>query len=478
MKSFLSLLAFLFVLSISISAQPSANDASIIQLNIPSYSDFQLIKFAGTIRNSGTDTIKSVTVNWRVNNGPTKKHVVSGIRIGRYQTAAFIAPDVVEFASEGDAVVTAWTSLPNGITDQNPSNDTIVQSVQVVEQFPEKLVLIEEITGAWCGYCPRAPIIFREDVLPYFPNTLFAAIHTGDGMTINDSKDFMGTYVTGVPTGFVDRKRRMTDPGITFAPEDWPGLLNNLDIRYTPVELSLTNSYDPTTRKWDIQVTYDFVFNQTANYRVNCYIIEDSLYGTGSSWDQRNFFNGSASEPYLSLKGAGDPIPGYKHHHVVRKMLGGSWGLAGVIPNTIRKGDRFVFSQTITADSRWNMANIHIVGILQQWDQDKFKRPIMNAREGEVSFISGTNSAEQLPGFRLFPNPVQDILWIEFQGESFAENEIQVYNSLGQELLSLTDENFRGSTQVPVSMKTFTPGIYFVKIRLGGQVTVRKVVKE
>jgi hypothetical protein len=474
LPSFILILLF----ASGLNAQTPVNDASMYKLLLPAYSEFQNIKLMTVYKNSGTDTLKSVTINWTLNNGTVQKVAKTGLAIGRNQTWPFTAPTDLILNKEGEMLVKVWVSLPNGVNDENHANDTLAQTIQVIEKYPERHILIEEVTGAWCGYCPRAPIIYKANVVPSYPNTIFAAIHSGDGMAINDSKDFQNTYVTGVPTGFVDRRKTQMDPGIDFAPEDWLKLLNGLDTKFTPVKLNVYNYYDPSTRDWKIDVVSDFVFDMTGNYRINCYILEDSLFGTGSSWDQRNFFNGGASDPFMSLQGAGDPIPGYKHHHVVRKMLGGSWGAAGIIPATVKKGERYVYSQSFKADAKWKMENVHIVGIVQQWDTDKLKRPIINAVEGEVELITGTGKIESTPVFHIFPNPASDYLRIEFTQTGLSGNDIQVIDIAGQVVTRFQQPYQPGMRQVSIPLNAFNPGIYFVRLVSGNKVWVEKFVKQ
>lgn len=478
MRRFTSLIAALIFCTGNMMAQTFAHDASMYKLILPSYSEFKSVLMTGVFKNSGTDTLHNVIINWTINDGVIQQLTKTDLNVARNQTWPFTAPNNLILNTEGNITVKAWVSLPNGFADEKPANDTLTQIIQVIESYPERHILIEEVTGAWCGYCPRAPIIYRVNVLPNYPNTIFTAIHTGDGMTITDSRDFMNTYVTGVPCGFVDRKKSQMDPGIDFAPEDWQGLLSKMDNRFTPAKLNIYNYYDPATRNWKIDVVSDFVFDMAGNYRMNCYILEDSLFGTGSSWDQRNFFNGGAADPYMSLQGAGDPLPNYKHNHVVRKMTGGSWGAANIIPATVKKGDRYVYSVTFRADTKWKMENVHIVGILQQWDSDKFKRPILNAVEGDVELLTGIEKEPVQPVVRIFPNPVKDNLWVELNSTLNSDFKVQVFNSPGQEVFTRKFQNQAGQQQIPVSMKSLIPGIYFVKVITAGGISVTKVIKE
>jgi hypothetical protein len=478
MKCSLTVSALLLSVFVNLNAQNLANDASIYKILVPAYTEFKSIIWTGVFKNSGADTLHSVIINVKIDNGTVTQLAQTGLKVSRNQTWPFSAPAILNLTKEGKTVIKAWTSLPNGVEDQNHANDTLVQTIQVIEKYPEKSILIEEVTGAWCGYCPRAPIIYNVNVRPAYPKTIFTALHTGDGMAISEANDFKNTYVTGVPTGFVDRKKTQTDAGITFAPESWQTLLANLDNKFTPVDLKVYNYYDPATRNWKIDVVGDFVFDVTANYRMNCYIIEDSLYGTGSAWDQRNFFNGGASSPYQSLQGAGDPIPGYRHNHVIRKMLGGSWGQSGIIPASVKKGERYVYSQTFKADVKWNMDHVHLVGIVQQWDTDIFKRPIINAVEGEVKLLTGTSPLELNPRFHLFPNPASETVWIEFNSASLSGAIIQVINATGQKVYSRTLADQTGNLSVPVSLKSMAPGIYFVRLVTAQKVFVERLIKE
>ena len=124
------------------------------------------------------------------------------------------------------------------------------------------------------------------------------------------------------------------------------------------------------------------------------------------------------------------------------------------------------------------MENVHIVGIVQQWDQDKFKRSIINAVEGEVALLTGTGPTVFHPDFRVFPNPVSDIAWVDFNTENYLAYHLQVINSLGQEMFSRNVPYQAGTQHLPISMESFTPGIYFVRLTTPKQVFVEKLIKK
>jgi len=459
-------------------AQTPANDAAMYKISLPGYSKFANIWLTGVFRNSGTDTLRSVIINYTVNGGPVHRFTKDSLRIARNQNWPFTAPDQLNINAEGEWKIKCWTSAPNGVADEKPANDTLEHIIQVVKEYPAKNILIEEVTGAWCGYCPRAPIIYRKTVEPVYPNTIFAAIHTGDAMAITESREFTNAYVVGVPCGFVDRKKLANDAAIDYSPEEWLNLINQTDHEFNPAVLNVYNYYDAATGDWKIDVVADFVFNMTGNFRLNCYILEDSLKGTGSSWEQRNFFNGGASDPYRELQGAGDPIPQYYHNHVVRKMLGGSWGQSGIIPSQVNKGDRYVFSKTFKPDSKWKLSQLHVVGILQLYDSDKLKRQVLNSVEAPLSYATGTDQLPSNRSVRIYPNPTSDRAILELKNFGWEDVSLKVVNITGQVLLQQVISNPGVNETFNLDLRNHPAGIYFIRISSPNGIDNLKLIKQ
>ncbi len=478
MKNSTILLFFLALLPGFLTAQTVATDAAMYKLNLPNYTEYQNVRINGVFRNTGTDTLKSVVVNWTVNGGPVQRLGFDTLKVARNQNWPFFSSGDLVLDADGDWIIKAWVSSPNGKTDEKASNDTLTHTIQVVKAYPAKNILIEEVTGAWCGFCPRAPIIYKKSVAPVYPNTIFVAIHTGDGMAIADSRDFTNTYVTGVPCGFVDRRKMPDGTKIDFSPEEWLNTLNHTENRFNPAILNVYNYYDPATSEWKIDVVADFIFNMSADFRLNAYIVEDSLIGSGSNWDQRNFFNGGANDPYRELQGAGDPLPGYYHNHVVRKMLGGSFGQAGIIPSQIKRGDRYVFSKTFKADSKWKMNQVHIVGLLQLYNSDKLGRQIINSVKTGVSLKTGTGPAENPSSVTLYPNPAGETAWLQIQGFRPGKMEVKIYSISGQEMVTKTLENNAADQKTPLDLSACTPGVYFVQISDGEKLQTIKLIRQ
>jgi hypothetical protein len=477
-KRFLTLAGVLTILLSGLQAQTFTNDISLTKVKMPEYAQFSEKHVMGVFKNAGTDSLFNMDIFWQANEGRIYNYHKDNFAIKSGQNWIFTCPDKVNFNSSRDYVIKVWLANPNGLPDENPLNDTIYHTVQVIEKFPERKILLEEITGAWCGYCPRAPIIVDKTIIPRYPQVIMVAIHTGDAMTISESNSLRNAYVTGVPTGFVSRAVVGGYSNVALSPESWEGRLDDLDLEFNPVELSVYNYYYPETREWKVDVVADFVLDTEGDFRMNCYVIEDSLSGTGSQWDQRNFFNNSASDPFMELKGAGDPLRGYIHNHVVRKMTGGSWGQDGIIPDSVKRGERYVYSQTFTVPNKWEIENLHLIGIIQKYSSNIADRPILNAEEAELSYATGTKPQLSSNLIKLYPNPATVEAWLEIESSESGEYSVEVLSIVGQTILKIDKQRIEGTKIIKLNSSNWMPGIYFVKVLIGDKIKINKLVIE
>src|SRR5438094_395219 len=91
----------------------------------------------------------------------------------------------------------------------------------VPSTFTQK-VLVEEITGEWCGYCPDG-LLKLEDAENSAPGKVYgASVHNGDPFTIQPfDNDFEATFpVGGYPQAMVNRVAQSSQ---IFLDRPWTG---------------------------------------------------------------------------------------------------------------------------------------------------------------------------------------------------------------------------------------------------------------
>lgn len=104
------------------------NDASVSGLGASAYVCQGLSNVGINLKNAGSDTLKTVTINWQMNGVPQKPYSFTGKM--KPDSIAFIIIGSYNFAA-GFPVIKAWTSLPNGKSDSFPNNDTLSASIIV-----------------------------------------------------------------------------------------------------------------------------------------------------------------------------------------------------------------------------------------------------------------------------------------------------------------------------------------------------------
>jgi hypothetical protein len=92
----------------------------------------------------------------------------------------------------------------------------------------------------------------------------------------------------------------------------------------------------------------------------------------------------------------------------------------------------------------------------------------------EVSFPTAIDEQNRNMSFRLYPNPVQNHLYVNVpDGNSISE--ISIINITGKVLKTV---QMSPGVENMLSVKEFVPGIYFVRLRQGKSEQIKKIIKE
>ncbi|MGY8951263.1 MAG: hypothetical protein ACKVJW_05730, partial [Flavobacteriales bacterium] len=120
--------------------------------------------------NFGINTITSFDVDF-LYNGTTISENITGVNIPSVTgiTVNFTTPlNLIG----GTNIGTATVSNVNGLgQDDDPTDDSMNTDVIAIEPTPGKLVIGEEATGTWCGWCPRGAVALNfmdRDYYGYF----------------------------------------------------------------------------------------------------------------------------------------------------------------------------------------------------------------------------------------------------------------------------------------------------------------------
>lgn len=249
-----------------------------------------------------------------------------------------------------------------------------------------KKVLIEEFTGAWCGYCVDGAYIVETIVAANAGKAIGVSIHQGDAMQISLYGVLDGIFNnSGFPAGMVDRVP--SAGSVCLNRGYWSSRATAELAKTAECGLAMKTDYNTAGDSVIAEVHAGFKSALTGNYKMVTYVVEDSCSGTGSQWDQVNYYSsanpngaaGSSTHPYYNLP---YHITGYKHMQVVRKALPSDLGDA-VDAGSLVSGGSFVKTYKFALGTM-KKSNLSIVSFVYKVGTSATTYEIMNVQKIKV----------------------------------------------------------------------------------------------
>ena len=419
----------------------------------------------GLIRNNGTQAITSFDLHYSINNGERQSMTISNVylspNVGTYE---FIHDKIWKIPSnKGGVFYDLCVSIDNingdNTVDENSDNNIICKNLfTATGNSGNRKVLIEEFTGAWCGFCPDGEIIVDNIIASHPNDAISVSIHSGDDMEITN--DIISSFnVTSYPSGMVNRVLFFGQAKEPHSRNLWSNNVNSQTGFYTPGDISVSTSYDTSTSIVNITLTSTFTDFLTGDVRMIPMVVEDNVTGSGSGYDQVNYYNNDASHHFYN---AGNPIVGYVHKRVLRALPSGGFGNPNVISNTVSPGDVFTESFQYTVPAGYNFDELSVIGVLAKYSTALGQRYVLNVNDQHL--LTGTETIRnQLTNVNLYPNPIQNH---QFQFELEKNNlevwQLEIYNLMGQRIYDkqIIDDNT--TVQLPLELPS---GQYFYSLK-------------
>jgi hypothetical protein len=232
-------------------------------------------------------------------------------------------------------------------------------------------VLIEEITGTWCGYCPDGASRLRA-LEEQYPDRVFgAALHTSDLMQILAKAplaDYLGGYA-GVPAGAVNRQGAHGE--ILGNRGNWQSQ-TDIALAKTPIcAVEIDSAISGSTVS--VSVLAGFRSAPGIEVALTVYVVEDGVTG----YPQANYYNDTAWSDSYQL---GDPIVDYVHDQVVREVLSDPEG-DSISDGEIAKGVLYGKDYTYQIPSDQVASNLSIIAFIHGIGLEDGGREILNVQQ-------------------------------------------------------------------------------------------------
>ncbi|MCE3229845.1 MAG: outer membrane protein Omp28 [Bacteroidetes bacterium] len=223
-------------------------------------------------------------------------------------------------------------------------------------------VLIEDYTGHQCGNCPNAAKVAESLHEKYGDKVVIIAVHAGFFTKLNsefptsytcqagndwDSQNGgFGVSAAGNPNGMINRKN-YNETGLIQKETKWAASVSQAaqDIEFC--DLTLSTSYDETSRKLTTNVKTKFRRSYPNNTKLCVVFTEDSIIGPQKDYTKNP-----------------DVVHHYEFMHMLRGSINGSWG-ANLKAPPIKYNDSVMVSYpNFVLDAKFKDKNVSVVAFV------------------------------------------------------------------------------------------------------------------
>ena len=407
-------------------------DLALIDLYPVDYASSGTVKkFYPYCHNMGTNNVNysAMTIHWQINGGAvqtaipqntTPSFLINGLKKELNNPAmAFQVPN-----TPGTYPLKVWITIAG--TDINPNNDTITRMVKVIDNLPQKNVVLETFKHQACGPCYPADTMIKNqiDIFQHY-HSVGIYTYSGDAIFSADGEALenqLGPYAH--PTVVFDHFRFPGETGFgqSFGTYSGTLLLDNLfrrDEFLEPVEVSFSKlGIDKVARTLSVELSAKFYDALSNDLRFNLYILEDSIIG----------YQASAPNP-----------SNYIHTRVLRTILGGTWGQASSIPSSVSAGQTATYTFNFTVPANFDMRMLRLVGMVQKYNTSLYDRRILNSNKLLVrdywTTPLGTNNISKDVEINIYPNPTSQYLNIDLSDKNIQFHSLKVMSLDGKTVL-------------------------------------------
>ena len=376
--------------------------------------------------------------------------------------------------------IAAVNGNPDGYAEDNDNVATTV-GIALGDQHYDRKAVVEEMTGLWCGWCPRGMVAMENLKTMYADDVITIAVHADDALQ-SESYLPMAYMTSGFPSAFVNRFY-LADPYYGFTADATMGIADVVDeILASPAEaqIGVTSALSADGSTIDVTSYTRFCLtdnSETPHYAVAYALVEDGVRGL--AYAQTNYYSSQMSGgPYsgrtpetsglpddlAQFVGMGPSIQGLTYNDVARGIYD-CFGVEGSLNSNIQSGSMQTHTYSIPVpESISNIANTTLVAMVV----DTETMEVINAVEVKVgeSNTTGIEAVKEPAKASISVNGNTINVTTDGNGSAVAK----VYSTDGKLVAQAT---VNGSATLAVDGQK---GTYIVRVENGNDVTVKKVM--
>lgn len=334
------------------------------------------------------------------------------------------------------------------IQDDKPSDNVMTFVTKGVKKSGKK-VLLEYVTGTWCGSCPAAVVSQRmlKEKFGDQVSSIFA--HAGDIMELPEY-DF--PQIEGIPSGFYNR----IDLRNFF--DDFE-VLRNLDEE-EPFTMKSKLLYHESEDRFTVHTEMNVLQDDNEPLYHNIVIVEDSIRNSDPSYRQSNFYAGGIFGPMGGFENLPGVIPAelMVYSNVPRVLVNGLNG--EYFSSGIKKGEQLILTEDIPMNINQTGKNFYIYHIIYDFNR-KIKHFQRTHIPDVLEIISNQNNLEKAE-FNVYPNPVSNYLYVN---STEKVTHYILYNQQGSQLnIEAESREVNEDANIRLDISSLATGVYLLKV--------------
>lgn len=317
---------------------------------------------AGTFRvrlaNHGAKAVDNVTYTYSVAGLQVERTANVTISADSYGALADMEVETPAISKNGTYEGVLTITKVNG-KDNADKTATAKNTIRITSVVPHKLPLMEEFTGAWCGFCPAGYVSMKLMNERHPDEFICASYHNGDAMEITQAYP---VKVEGFPSANFDRSHA-TDPYLGDTKEDM-GIEKTWQqqcLMPTTVNVEVNAYLDKATGELAVIGNIIACEDVTgADYGIAYIITADGMIGDSELWLQHNYFSpafngGAYSHTYnegMEMFNEGAEYQLLEYDDVVVAQSGSRGAVIdGVVPANIKEADTYSHTMTFNTNN-------------------------------------------------------------------------------------------------------------------------------
>lgn len=444
------------------------NGMSLASLSIPNYAGLgNDVAVSGNVINRGIQPLTEYDVEYTVNGTSAGVYHVTGANIGYNQQGNFTHNVPFNQTTAGTYTIEVTVSNPNNDSTGIVESASLSHNILVYDASltTNRNILLEEFTGAACGYCPAGYDRIHE-AIGSRNDVVMVAHHAGygtDGLSCNASSAMTYFYNAGgythAPAYMLDRTHfDASEPGPVMGIGDVSSISSMLNAAAEIpcfLNISIDNlNYSNSDRSLTGTVNCNFAGEvYGANTRLQIYLLEDSTMMKQADY-------------YANPTTRND----YRHYNAVRaSIVNDNWGVA-VTPDA---NGTFSYNINYTVPTSSKAHRCHIVAFVYNYNSaDANDCQVINATGSTGYFPADYVGIDEVAAnvvLNVFPNPATNYVNV-VANEAIAN--VTIMNAMGQTVYS--NNNVNGES-ININTTDFAAGIYMITVKTNNGISTKRI---